>query len=85
MPTVQAQELMKQCPSIYKLVIIAARRAKELAEGAPKLIETDAKKVTTIALEEIRQGKIQIQLEEPEENGTKPRASKRATAKGKKK
>ncbi len=86
MPTVSTQELLKQCPSIYKLVVIAARRAKELSEGAPKLVEIDTKKVTTIALEEIRQGKIQIQLEEVEGNGaTKPRSAKKAAAKRKKK
>ena len=84
MPTVPTQELLKQCPSIYKLVVIAARRAKELTAGAPKLVEIDTKKVTTVALEEIRQGKIQIQLEEAEANGAKPRAAKKA-AKGKKK
>lgn len=84
MSTVQTQELLKRCPSIYKLVIIAARRAKELSEGAPKLIETDSKKVTTIALEEILQGKIQIQCEE-EGNGAKPKAAKKASAKGRKK
>ena len=85
MPGVPTQELLKQCPSIYKLVVIAARRAKELSEGAPKLVEMDTKKVTTIALEEIRQGKIQIQLEEPEKNGAKPRGAKKAAARGKKK
>lgn len=86
MSTVQTQDMLKQCPSIYKLVVVAARRAKELAEGAPKLIETDAKKVTTIALEEIRQGKIQIQPDEVEDNGAKPRAAKKTSAtKGRKK
>lgn len=51
-------ELLKQCSSIYKLVVIAAKRAKELAEGSQKFVETDLKKVTSIALEEIRQGKV---------------------------
>ncbi len=83
MSTVQTQELLKRCPSIYKLVIIAARRAKELSEGAPKLIDTDLKKVTSIALEEIRQGKIQIQFED--DSGVKSKTAKRASAKGKKK
>jgi DNA-directed RNA polymerase subunit omega len=85
MPTVATQELLKQCPSIYKLVVVAARRAKELNEGAPQLVEIDTKKVTTIALEEIRQGKIQIQMEELDGHGTKPRSAKKGTAKRKKK
>lgn len=32
MPAVPTQELLKRCPSIYKLVVIAAKRAKELAD-----------------------------------------------------
>ena len=60
-------ELIKQCHSIYKLVVIAARRAKELSQGAPKLVQIDLKKVTSIALEVIRQGKIQLKPVEGEE------------------
>ena len=46
--------------SIYKLVILSSKRALELNEGSPKLVETDSKKISTIALEEIREGKICI-------------------------
>jgi DNA-directed RNA polymerase subunit omega len=58
MAQVPIEELLKQCRSIYQLVVVAAKRAKELSAGAPKLVETDIKKITTIALEEIRHGKI---------------------------
>jgi len=44
--------------SIYKITLLAAKRAIELNNGAKKLIETDSKKVSTIALEEIIQGKV---------------------------
>ena len=44
--------------SIYQLVNLASLRALELAEGAPKLIESNAIKPTTLALEEIAAGKI---------------------------
>jgi DNA-directed RNA polymerase subunit omega len=44
--------------SIYKLVILASKRALELNEGSPKLVETESKKISTVALEEIREGKI---------------------------
>lgn len=43
---------------MYKLVILASKRALELNEGSPKLVETDEKRVATIALKEIQQGKI---------------------------
>ncbi len=45
--------------SIYKLVILAARRALEIADGQPSLIEViKGTKPSTIALLEIAAGKI---------------------------
>lgn len=45
--------------SIYRLVRMAASRATELADGAPKMIEPPlGEKTATIALEEISQGKV---------------------------
>ncbi len=45
--------------SIYNLVRMASIRALELADGKPCLLESPpSDKITTIALEEIAQGKI---------------------------
>lgn len=45
--------------SIYRLVLLGAKRATELAEGLPKLIERPSTiKTTTLALEEIIEGKV---------------------------
>lgn len=54
------EEPLKQIGSVYKLVILASKRALELNEGAPKLITEagSARKVTAVALQEIAQGKI---------------------------
>lgn len=60
------EELLKKCGSVYKLVILAATRAKELANGAPVLIETGQRKATSIALEEILHGKVLYKPEEAE-------------------
>ena len=79
------EELLKQCPSIYKLVVVAAKRAKELAEGAPKLIESDVKKITSIALEEIRQRKVMYKPNEDDEAKSSAKTKKRASAKERKK
>lgn len=47
--------------SIYKLVILATKRALEIAEGSPKLIDVDnSLKPTTVAIMEIAQNKIKI-------------------------
>ena len=44
--------------SMFRLVLTAAARANELAEGAAPLIQTESKKVPTIALQEIAAGKV---------------------------
>ena len=45
--------------SIYKLVCMAAKRAKELADGSPSLIEIPSSaKTATVALEEILAGRV---------------------------
>ncbi len=58
MAQVPIEDLLKRCGSVYRLVILAAKRAKEVAEGSPPLVETPQRKVTSIALEEILQGKV---------------------------
>jgi DNA-directed RNA polymerase omega subunit len=52
--------LSKSEGSIYKLVNLVAKRALEITEGQPKLIETNpAVKPSTIALYEVEDGKVQ--------------------------
>ncbi len=52
--------LDKSCGSVYKLVILASKRALEIAEGQPKLVEASlAIKPSTVALWEIAAGKIE--------------------------
>lgn len=58
MAYVPLEHLMKHAKSLYKLVLCAAERANEIAQGAPLLVKTDSKKATTIALEEFSAGKI---------------------------
>jgi DNA-directed RNA polymerase subunit omega len=45
--------------SNYRYVLVAARRARQLAGGAPPLVPTGARKVCKIAQEEIDAGKVQ--------------------------
>lgn len=59
-PEIPLEELLEKTKSIYKLVILASKRALELNEGSPKLVDIDSKRLATIALEEIRQNKISI-------------------------
>jgi len=56
-------KLLASTQSVYKLCNIAALRAMELNAGMKKLVEADPKtKVTTIALQEIAEGKVKMKL-----------------------
>ena len=57
-------KVFKDSDSIFKLTIIAARRAVELNNGAHKLIDTVTSKFSTIALEEIAAGKVKYKIKE---------------------
>lgn len=52
--------------SVYKLVVLASRRALELAEGQPKLVEgsSTAAKPSIIALQEIGENKLLAKAKE---------------------
>ncbi len=52
-------KLMDGFDSNYRYVLVAARRARQLAGGAPPLVETMARKACRIAREEIAAGKVQ--------------------------
>lgn len=71
MAYIDREELLKQIDSVYKLVILASRRALELNEGKPKLIDTSSEKVSTVALEEIAQGKLKYKSKEARGRKTK--------------
>ena len=65
MPEQELDELTEQTPppeidSKYRLIILAAKRSKQLQRGARPRIEIDATKhkFTRIALEEVIQGTI---------------------------
>jgi len=58
------EKIIRRSDSIYKITILAARRAVELNAGAKKLIETSTPKISTIALEEIALGKVKYKIKE---------------------
>lgn len=68
MPYVPIEKLLdKSDYSIYKLVIMASKRALEIAEGQPRLVEADPTvKPSTVALYEIAQGKLHYKKVKPE-------------------
>lgn len=57
------EKLYERIGSMYKLVIIAAKRALELSDGSPRLVEAPAKeKPSLVALREIEAGKVTFRI-----------------------
>jgi len=56
MPLIPIEEFMNRTDSKFRLVIIAAKRSKQVNRGAPHLIQTRSVKPTYIALEELAAG-----------------------------
>lgn len=63
--TIGIDKLIDKTGSAYKLVIMTARRAIELSEGAAKLVDAppDQKTINT-ALQEIIEGKVAYKIKE---------------------
>lgn len=60
---IPVEDLLKITGSVYKLVILAARRTVELNNGAKSEIDDPSiKKMSTIALYEIAEGKIKYKI-----------------------
>lgn len=59
-----ADKIDKQVDSHFALVVLAAKRAKQLKEGALPLLKTRSANALTIALEEIAEGKLNYRFDE---------------------
>ena len=71
--TYDLDELIKNIGGTFRFTTLLIRRARELAGGATKLVETDSNDPTTIALEEFASNKISLEsdeLKKTEEMGT---------------
>jgi DNA-directed RNA polymerase subunit omega len=63
MSQVPFEDLLEHVDSKYRLVIVAAKRAKQLNRGAAPLIQPRSVKPTYQALEEIASGKLGYEVE----------------------
>lgn len=69
MPLFPLEQLLTHVDSKYRLVIIAAKRAKQVMRGAEHLITPKSMKPTYIALEEIGAGKLAYEMKAVEGAG----------------
>ena len=53
--------------SVYRFIIAASKRARQLQAGARPLISTTSRKPTKIGMEEIRQGTVEVELNPADE------------------
>ncbi|OLD53485.1 MAG: DNA-directed RNA polymerase subunit omega [Bacillati bacterium ANGP1] len=56
------EALLGRVENKYALVIVAAKRARQLKEGALPMVEVDSANPVTVALEEIAAGKIRFEM-----------------------
>lgn len=57
-------ELLEKTDSKFRLAIATAKRARQIAEGHEKLVDTKEESPVTIAANEIAEGKVEIEIEE---------------------
>lgn len=72
---------------VYRFILASAKRARQLQSGARPMISTASRKPTRIAMEEIRQGAVQVEIlpddwVPPEPEPIEPLAEEGAPAEG---
>ena len=63
--------------SIFVQVMVAARRARQLQDGAPPLVETRSLKGTRIACEELMKGLLEYEVPETPHTTEEEKEAKR--------
>ena len=64
MPFPSLEKSLNKVSNRYLLVVRAAKRARQLNRGAAPQVETKHQKPTSIALEEVAEGKVGYRLKE---------------------
>ena len=59
MARITVEDCLEQVPNRFELVLLAARRAKQLLKGARPLVESDNKEIVT-ALREVADTKVRL-------------------------
>ncbi len=62
MARITVEECLTQIPNRFELTLSAAYRARQLANGAAHLIEDTKNKPTVVALREISEGKVGVEI-----------------------
>ena len=57
MARITVEDCLQRIPNRFELIVVAARRAKDLLKGAPPMVSSENKEAVT-ALREIAAGKV---------------------------
>ena len=68
------EKALDQISNRYVLVVLAAKRSRQLNRGAQPQVETKRRKWTSVALEEVIAGKVQPKKAEEAEKAPAPEA-----------
>jgi DNA-directed RNA polymerase subunit omega len=60
MARITVEDCLAHVANRFELVLVGARRAKQLLKGARPLVQSDNKEVVT-ALREVAEGKVQVE------------------------
>lgn len=62
MARITVDDCMQHIPNRFELALVATTRARQIANGATPLVELNRDKPTVIALREIAQGKVGMEI-----------------------
>jgi DNA-directed RNA polymerase subunit omega len=67
MARITVEDCLQNVPNLFQLVLVAAKRARKLANGAEGTLEWQNDKPTVLALREVAAGHVGLEiLEEPD-------------------
>jgi DNA-directed RNA polymerase subunit omega len=58
MARITVEDCLQKVPNLFQLVLVAAKRARQLANGAHAMVDWENDKATVVALREIAEGYI---------------------------
>lgn len=62
MARITVEDCMKNIPNRFELTLAAAYRARQIANGASHLVDDSKDKPTVVALREISEGKVGLEI-----------------------
>jgi len=58
MARITVEDCLKKIPNLFQLVLVAAKRARQLANGSHAMVDWENDKATVVALREIAEGYV---------------------------